>query len=188
MERKCLNLGCGAFKKPGFVNVDIDPKVHPNALVDLSKFPYPFGDEEFDHIESDHNIEHLDDAFGVMREIHRILKQNGTVVLRMPHFSRGFTHPDHRRGFDVSFPYYFQKSFPGGFSGIEFEHVSSRLVWNAQPYLKKEVLSPGLHYGLLAIGKVIDILANLSPAFCSRVWCFWVGGFEEIEFRFRKRA
>ena len=35
------------------------------------------------------------------------------------------------------------------------------------------------------MGVVIDFFANLSPMFCSRVWCYIVGGFEEIEFDFR---
>ena len=34
------------------------------------------------------------------------------------------------------------------------------------------------------INKIISFFANLSPGFCSRIWCFWVGGFEEIEFNF----
>jgi hypothetical protein len=36
-----------------------------------------------------------------------------------------------------------------------------------------------------AIGAIIDLFANLSPWLCSRLWCYWVGGFEEIEFVFR---
>ena len=41
-----------------------------------------------------------------------------------------------------------------------------------------------------AAGRAISAVANASPELCSRIWCNWVGGFEEIEFRFAvvKRA
>lgn len=186
MDLKRLNLGCGAFKKPGFLNVDVNNAVDPDMVVDMSRFPYPFTDEEFDHIEADHSLEHTNDPFATMREIHRVLKKGGTLVIRVPHFSRAMAHPDHKRGFDVSFSYYFQSSFPGGFMGFEFELQSLRLTWNGQRHLKKAVLPSAVHYGLIAIGTVIDVAANLSPALCSRVWCYWVGGFDELEFRFVK--
>jgi hypothetical protein len=31
----------------------------------------------------------------------------------------------------------------------------------------------------------MDLLANLSPYLASRLWGYWVGGFEEIEYRFQ---
>jgi hypothetical protein len=58
--------------------------------------------------------------------------------------------------------------------------------WFAQPYLKRSVLpAPMVRVGE-AVGAVIDRAANASPLVCSRLWCYWVGGFEEIEFRMRK--
>jgi hypothetical protein len=36
------------------------------------------------------------------------------------------------------------------------------------------------------IGEIFDLAANLCPALCSRIWCFWVGGFEEIRFVLQK--
>ena len=59
-----------------------------------------------------------------------------------------------------------------------------RLTWFAQPYLKRTVLAPPVFRAASAVGSVLDVLANLSPSLCSRLWCYWVGGFEEIEFRF----
>ncbi|MEQ8667508.1 MAG: class I SAM-dependent methyltransferase [Rhodospirillales bacterium] len=181
-----LNLGCGRFPKPGYVNVDVDDRGAQDITHDLNRFPYPFADGAFDLVESSHSLEHLADPFAVMAEIHRLLAPGGKAVIKVPHFSRGLTHPDHKRGFDVSFPYYFDPDFPGGYSGTPFELVSLRLRWNGQPYLKKQVFSWPIHTGLAAVGVVVDLFANLSPALCSRIWCFWVGGFEEIEFAFRK--
>lgn len=185
-----LNIGCGAFKKSGFMNLDANPRVNPDIVHDLNVFPYPLRSDSFDVIEANHLLEHLDDPFRVMDELHRLLTQNGELVIRVPHFSRGFTHAEHKRGFDVTFPYYFDPTFPGGYTGTEFELRGMKLVWFAQPYLKKRVLSKVEYYLGFMLGKMVDAFANLSPFICSRAWCFMVGGFEEIEFRFvcKKRA
>jgi len=181
-----LNLGCGRFKKKGFLNADIDPRVNPDILMNLNKFPYPFLSNQFVHIEADHVLEHLQDPFLVMKELHRILKPGGTAIIRVPHSSRGFTHPDHKRGFDVSFPLYFNKNYEAFYYGIPFNLQSMKLKWFAQPYMKKKALKSHHYYlGLLA-GSIVNLFANSSPYFCSRIWCYWVGGFEEIEFIFKK--
>src|SRR5688572_11002464 len=101
-----LNLGSGEFKKEGFLNVDYYSVSEPDLRHDLTSMPYPFGDNHFDWIESDHCLEHLPEPFRIMREIHRIGKPGATVIIRVPHFSRGFTHAEHKAGFDVTFPYY----------------------------------------------------------------------------------
>jgi SAM-dependent methyltransferase len=179
-----LNIGCGAFKIEGYLNLDVDPRSRPDVVHNLNEFPYPFSTASFEMIEANHILEHLNDPFEVMRELHRLLVKNGVLLIRVPHFSRGFTHAEHKRGFDVTFPYYFDSSFPGGFTGAEFSLRKMKLVWFAQPYLKKVVLGRPLYYAGRAVGSLIDLFANLSPVFCSRVWCFLVGGFEEIEFHF----
>jgi SAM-dependent methyltransferase len=185
-ESRRLNLGCGAFKKAGFLNVDGNPAVEPDVLVDLDSFPYPFADGQFEVVEADHVLEHLQDPFAVVAELSRILADDGTLRIRVPHFTRGFTHADHKRGFDVTFPYYFDPSFKGGYTGTELELVRLRLRWFAQPYLKRDVLGRTTFVAAMTVGSVLDALARLSPFLCSRLWAFWVGGFEEIEFLFRR--
>ena len=181
-----LNLGCGNFPKQGFLNLDRRPGPGIDLVHDLTQLPYPFTDQQFERIEADHVLEHLPEIFTVMRELHRALKPGGVLVVRVPHFSRGFSHPEHRRGFDATFPYYFNPRFPGGYAGVEFRSERVRLRWFAQPYLKKSVLPAPLAAIGIAVGAVIDLLANLSPLICSRLWCYYVGGFEEIEFVLRK--
>lgn len=179
-----LNIGCGQRKKNGFINVDNDPRMEPEILHDLNTLPYPFPENYFDHIEADHVLEHLAHPIDVMKELHRILKPEGTLEIRVPHFSRAFTHPDHWRGFDITFPYYFRPSFTWGYMGVHFECPRYRYTWFAQEYLKKTVLPPVPFFFAKWGGIVIDFFANLMPVVCSRVWCFWVGGFEQVEFHF----
>lgn len=181
-----LNIGCGRFPKVGFWNVDWATGPGVDEVADLSTFPFPFADGSFDEIHADHVLEHLSDAFGTMRELHRILRPGGRLEIRVPHFSRGFTHAEHQRGFDATFPYYFQPDFEGGYTGTQFECVHVKMRWFAQPYLKQKILSAGQFRFATTAGKLIDRAANWNPLICSRVWCFAVGGFEEIEFVFRK--
>jgi len=183
---KKLNLGCGEFKKEGYINVDISNQCEPDLVYDLNIIPYPFEDNLFDLIELDHLLEHLNEPFKVMAELNRILRKKGKLILRVPHFSRAMTHPQHKRGFDVTFPKYFEKGFRGWYTGIEFYCERLRFHWFSQKYLMKSILSPMTYNMLMIVGKIIDISANLFPYFCSRIWCFWVGGFYEIEFVFRK--
>lgn len=181
-----LNLGCGAFKKKGFINIDNSPFTEPELVYDLNNLPYPFTDGSFSLIEADHVLEHLDDPFAVMKELRRILKNEGRIVVRVPHFSRGFSHPAHKWGFDVTFPLYFRQDLNLGYCGVSLKLKSMRLQWFTQLYLKKGLI-PGYQYMIgLLLGQVFNGLANIAPYFCSRIWCFWVGGFEEIEFVFTK--
>lgn len=180
-----LNLGSGQFAKKGFVNLDYRADVGADVVHDVNVLPLPFPDNSFSHIEADHVLEHLNSPFAVMRELHRISEPGGTISIRVPHFSRGLSHPEHVHGFDVSFPLYFDPNFKGGYEGVSLPIKTMRLTWFAQRYLKRITLSR-FQYGVgVAISTVADLLARLSPYACSRIWCFWVGGFEEIHFVFR---
>ena len=185
-KNKKLRLGCGALKSKEFVNVDWDKSCDPDVVLNLNTLPYPFEENSFELVEAFHILEHLDRPFDVMREMHRLLRPGGRLIMKTPHFSRGFTHSEHSHGFDVTFPLYFRKDFLGsGFTGVEFKLEKMELHWSAFRYLL-----PNLGYGKIAIAmlalinKIFSFLANLNPYLCSRVWCFWVGGFEELEFRF----
>ncbi len=181
-----LNLGCGEFKKEGYVNLDWNPLTKPDVIHDFNKFPYPFKDNTFDYIEAIHVLEHLDRPFAVMTELHRILKPKGKLLIKVPHFSRGFTHAEHAHGFDITFPLYFNKSFTlSGYFGVDFILEKMELHWAAHTHLLKY-----MGYGKVSVmivkflNAIISFFANLSQGFCSRIWAFWVGGFEEIEFNF----
>ncbi len=186
---KKLNLGCGIDYKEGYVNVDFHSHINIDVRHDLNQIPYPFKDQEFDHILASHVLEHLDKPFIIMTELHRILKVGGTLHIKVPHFSRGFTHSEHKAGFDVTFPYYFNPDFTkSGYYGIPFHLQKMELHYFAffhlLPYMgvgKPTILL------MKIINSFINFFAKLSPNFCSRVWCFWVGGFEEIEFVFIKK-
>lgn len=186
VEGRKLNLGCAHFPLDGYVNVDWSLMTEAEVLVDLDGSPYPFADQSFDAIVASHIFEHLGDVFFAMAECHRLLRPNGVLLVKVPHFTRGFTHPEHKRGFDVSFPLFFDPKMTPWYYGTPFALDSMRLRWAAQNYLKRWVASGFVAASAVAVGRVIDSVANLSPMAFSRVFGYLVGGFEEIEFRFRR--
>ncbi len=185
---KKLNLGSSGRKKEGYINVDWLSLVKPDVEHNLNVYPYPFKNNEFDVVEANHVIEHLERPFEVMREICRISKPGSKIIIRVPHFSRGMAHPEHVHGFDVTFPNYFNKKYADvGYFGVDLQVESLRLKWFAFPHITQKMGfgAVTLFFAKLA-NSIINFFANLSPSFCSRIWCFWVGGFEEIEFVFIK--
>ena len=80
-----LNVGCGRVKKPGYLNVDVDPTVSPDVLLTLDS-PLPFVGASFDLVEAYHVIEHVYpwQALDLLKEFCRILKPGGKIVLECP--------------------------------------------------------------------------------------------------------
>jgi hypothetical protein len=181
-----LNLGCGEDYKEWYWNVDFHDHFKVDQVLDLNKLPYPFEANTFDEILAYHILEHLNNPFDIMKELHRISKHNAIIHIKVPHFSRGFTHSEHKAGFDVTFPYYFNPSFTkSGFFGVHFDLQQMRLNYSVFFHLMKYMkVNPIIIFLTKIAHHFFSFLANLSPIFCSRIWCFWVGGFEEIEFKF----
>lgn len=185
---KKLNIGCGESYLDGYVNVDTSSMIKVDVRHDLNTFPYPFAENIFDEIRAHHILEHLDRPFQAMAELHRILKPGGLLYVKVPHFSRGFTHAEHCHGFDITFPSYFDPKFTrSGYFGVQFNLISMRLVWQAhQDLLSYYGYGPFACRALESANRVITFLANLNPHLCSRLWCFWVGGFAELQLDFKK--
>lgn len=180
-----INLGCGHFPKEGYLNVDNAKNPGVDLSWDLENIPYPFDSNSANEIYAEHVLEHLNSPIDVVKECHRILKSNGRLIIKVPHFTRGFTCADHKRGFDVTFAYEFLPVYKE-YSGITFSVEKARLRWFADRPLKREVISRPVFILVSSIGKIIDFVANLSPFLCSRIWAYWVGGFDEVEFIFKK--
>jgi hypothetical protein len=84
-----LNLGCGARKMAGYVNVDREASVRPDLLVDLETFPWPFESGAVGEIQMLHVLEHLgresQTFFDIMCEIYRVCRDNAAVRIVVPH-------------------------------------------------------------------------------------------------------
>jgi SAM-dependent methyltransferase len=87
---KILDVGCGTNKYPDAIGLDSNPRTNADVIHDLGAVPYPFADDEFDLIVSNHVVEHLPDMMAFMQELYRITKHGGRIKLLTPHY----TNPD----------------------------------------------------------------------------------------------
>ena len=70
-----LNLGCGQYPKPGYVNLDMVNLQGVDIIHNLNNYPYPFNENEFDEVLCHHVLEHLEDIVKPLEEIWRITKR-----------------------------------------------------------------------------------------------------------------
>ncbi len=96
-----LNLGCGKDIRKGYFNVDFEKIKGIDLVYDLNKLPYPFKDNQFEEILMYNILEHLNNPYSVMKELHRVSKNNTIIKILTPHFSSGYCWEDiqHKRGF-----------------------------------------------------------------------------------------
>ena len=83
-DQPALHLGCGGYNVDGWLNVD---KFHAASDTYFdAKWPFPFEDNSFDLVFTEHMIEHLD--IGKVRrflsEIFRVMKGGGTCRITCP--------------------------------------------------------------------------------------------------------
>jgi predicted SAM-dependent methyltransferase len=97
-DKIVIDLGCKKDKVSGAIGVDIDPDSHADILHDLSRLPYPFPENHADLVYAKHIIEHLSDPVLFLKEVHRILKPGGRVLIETPHFSNyvAYAEPQHK--------------------------------------------------------------------------------------------
>jgi predicted SAM-dependent methyltransferase len=80
-----LHIGCGKHFIEGWLNSDFYPSSGNVMHLDATK-TFPFADESFDYIYSEHMIEHIpySDAVVMLRECFRVLKIGGTIRISTP--------------------------------------------------------------------------------------------------------
>ena len=97
-DNKIVDAGCGKgvvadeLSLQGFKNIELmdiqDIRVlakdKPFHKVDFNHDKFPFADNSIDLVVSTAVIEHLENQYHYLREIHRILKPGGRLVITMP--------------------------------------------------------------------------------------------------------
>lgn len=78
-----LHLGCGPNRKPGWVNIDLNPNA--DLRLDLRE-PFPFRDNCVSFVYCEHFFEHLDFQEGIrfIRECLRVLLPGGRLSVGVP--------------------------------------------------------------------------------------------------------
>lgn len=96
-----LNLGCGYKKFSGSINIDHDPGVFPDVLLDLEKDKLPFDDNTVDKVFAHHVLDRLGDGYlHCIKEIYRVCKPGAMIEILStpPRSDRFYCDPTIRRG------------------------------------------------------------------------------------------
>jgi SAM-dependent methyltransferase len=150
-----LNLGCGLDTREGWVNLDSAALPGVDVVHDLSVLPLPFEDERFSEVLCQDVLEHVD-YVAVLRELHRVTRRGGRVLIRSPHFTSAavYIDPTHRAAFSIDTFFFFAgdsdfaaRSYYFDFS---FERVDSarltfhRYRWEPWNYLVEPLVNASL--------------------------------------------
>ena len=113
LGKKNLHLGCGNKPMKGFINVDYYNKKYADEIVDLNQ-SLPYESESIDFIYSDNVFEHIDNLLDLIKECNRVLKKDGTLIIRVPYFKskHAFVDPTHINFFTIqSMDYYVKNTY-----------------------------------------------------------------------------
>lgn len=124
---KSLNLGCGFDKIQGYINIDADPKVQPDTIInfDQKDIVLPFEDGYFTHIYAAHILEHIVHLADLKKELTRIAAVGCKLLVVVPHYQSPDAWGDdtHVRGFSEQS---FMSNFWHGWSG-NLSYVDGKL-------------------------------------------------------------
>jgi SAM-dependent methyltransferase len=183
---KILDIGCGKAKYPNSIGLDYDKYSDADIVYDCNKTPYPFKKNHFDVVIMNGALEHLSDTVKVMKEVYRILKPDGRVFVRVPHFSSIATwgSPDHERGFALNTFHCFDNKYDSfGLEEIRFRVVKERLRYLM--FARGNYSKNMWHYMKVFVNDIVNFLANLNTHFCERFWCYYVGGMGLLDIELR---
>lgn len=82
-----LHIGCGNNRYPGWLNTDISEMACKHGAVYMDAgATFPFPDDSFDYVYSEHLFEHLSysQAVNMLRECHRVMKPSGVIRIATP--------------------------------------------------------------------------------------------------------
>ena len=101
LKNNKINLGCGTDIRDNFINVDKFPLNGIDVVHNLSKFPWPFNNGQFDEAIMINVLEHLPDTIAAIEELWRILEVGGKATIRVPYWNcrDAYIDPTHRKYF-----------------------------------------------------------------------------------------
>lgn len=170
--KKALDVGCGKRKLPGAVGIDIIRDSQADLVHDLSLFPWPLPENNFDLILMNSVLEHMPDVLKTMGEVWRVGRPGGRVLIKVPYFrsTDAFADPSH-------FHFFTSRSMDFFVEGTEFRHYGyvpyrfkKLCFWYGWPHPSKNSLKQLLKIFIQSFPDFYDkYLSLLLPTEC----VFW---------------
>jgi SAM-dependent methyltransferase len=111
---RCIDIGCGNARQfPVSLGIDYYRTPATGLLADLDR-GLPFADASIDRVFAVHVLEHVHDLFGVLNEVHRVLRSGGTFHVMVPdaRHTNAIADPTHIRYFNLQTFKYFCRPQP----------------------------------------------------------------------------
>ncbi|MCF7809538.1 class I SAM-dependent methyltransferase [bacterium] len=184
-----IDIGSSFHKKKGYIGIDILISEGVDVKADATKLP--FRDSSVDGIYSSHCIEHIKDQLAVIHEMWRVCKNGSEIEILVPHFSNPSYYDDlthqHRystRSFEhYDFDYHEKTGHPNYLPDVNLKVMWKRLnYWPDHIIIQKSLLK---RFIIRSIRAIFNFLANSNHFLCERLWCGWVGGFFEVEYKIK---
>lgn len=172
---KILDIGCGSSRywslRPDleWVGLDVNPEANADIVISPDE-TYPLGDESQDAVLMSFSIEHISNLNLLVKEINRVLKPNGIILIRCPflyplHDTPGDFYRFSSEGLDVVFSDFTQisKSTSGnyfGSSAVNRNYFLSKFYENALEGRKVKWLRAFLFLPILLaifVGNVLSL-------------------------------
>ena len=171
---KSLDLGCGLNKLESSFGVDSSKYCSPDLVHDVDNLPLPLEDNTFDLVYADQFLEHLDNIPFVLSEVHRVLKNGGLLIARVPYFRSSYAciDPTHKRFFTIGTMDYFvagtDLSIRYPLTSCKYSHIykylsspldHSKLFRALGSALKRKALRSPHHYENTALSSLFPFTA-----------------------------
>lgn len=155
-----VELGCGRKKKQDRIGIDLADLPGVDIVADIEQGLCFLPDKSVDEIHSRSVLEHIENFEGLMKEMVRVLKPDGTAHIYVPHFSSPYFYSDytHRRPFGLYTFNYF----------VDAEHQPARKVPDYYTDVRIRILSLKLKFRstfklLNPLRKIWGRFINLHP-------------------------
>lgn len=138
-----LVVGCGNRPKDYAINLDMIALPSVDVVWNLESIPYPFDAGQFEYVEAEDILEHVDDIVGIMNELGRIMCVGGLLWIRGPHAAyplQAWKDPTHRRAFVPesfdNFDSQLRKAqYAHYFGNVDFQVIDEREVREGMEYV-----------------------------------------------------
>lgn len=135
-----IELGCGQKKKQDRIGIDKLNLPNVDIVADLEEGLSFLPDKSVDQIHCRSVLEHIKNFDNLLREMVRVLKDNGKAYIFVPHFSNPYYFSDftHSRFFGLYTFYYFvaaenqlKRKVPVFYTDIRINVLSQQLVFKS---------------------------------------------------------
>ncbi len=184
-----IDLGSSFHKLPGYLGVDILKVDTVDVVADARDLP--FKDSSVEGIYSNHCIEHIADQLDVIREMWRVCRNGAILHILVPHFSNPSYYDDltHQRLYSTrSFEHYDFDLHELTEHPNYLPEVNLKLEYAKINYWPERMIIRKVKWKQIVvrlIRTVFNFFANSNQFLCERIWCRWVGGFYEVEYKLR---